>query len=83
MNFGEFVGGSIEGTIGVFVIVILTVAFFAIVVKILETLANKATRVSGLDPKSKLGETRSTRIGLTLFALFMIFGLFIAPLLGD
>jgi hypothetical protein len=82
MNFGDFVGGSIEGTIGVFAIVIATVIFFWIVLKIIEAFSNGVTKVSGLSPSSEQGEKRSTRIGFTLFALFMIFGLFIAPHLG-
>ena len=82
MDFADFVGGSIEGTLGVFLLVFLVVVFFWVVIKIIEVFANQSTRASGLDPKSEQGEKRSTRIGFTLFALFIIFALFIAPLLG-
>jgi Ca2+/Na+ antiporter len=81
MDFADFVGGSINGTLGVFLLVILVVVFFWVVIKIIEVFANQSTRASGLDPKSEQGEKRSTRIGFTLFALFLIFALFIAPLL--
>lgn len=82
MNFSDFVGGSIEGTIGVFGIVIASVIFFWLVIKLIEMFSNGATKLSGLSPKSEQGEKRSTRIGVTLFILFIIFGLFIAPLLS-
>jgi hypothetical protein len=81
MDFGDFVGGSIEGTIQVFGIVIASVIFFWVVIKVIEIISNGATKMSGLSPKSEQGEKRSTRIGITLFVLFLIFGLFIAPLL--
>lgn len=82
MNFGDFVGGSIEGTIGVFAIVIASVVFFWLVIKIIEVFSNGATKLSGLSPKSEQGEKRSTHIGISLFAIFIFFGLFIAPLIS-
>jgi ABC-type Fe3+ transport system permease subunit len=81
MDFGDFVGESIEGTLGVFILVFLLVVFFWVVIKIIEVFANQSTRASGLDPKSEQGEKRSTRIGFTLLALFLIFALLVAPLL--
>lgn len=81
MDFGDFVGGSIEGTIQVFGIVIASVIFFWVVIKVIEIISNGVTKMSGLSPKSEQGEKRSTRIGITLFVLSLIFGLFIAPLL--
>jgi hypothetical protein len=82
MNFSDFVGGSIEGTLGAFGVVILVIIFFAVVLKIIEAISNGATRLSGQDPKSEVGESRSTRIGFTLFGLFIFFALFIAPLIS-
>jgi len=81
MDFGDFVGGSIEGTVGVFGLVIGIVIFFWIVIKLIEMFSNGATRVSGLDPKSKEGENRATRLGFILFAVFILFALFIAPMI--
>ena len=82
MNFSDFVGGSIEGTLGAVGVVILVIIFFALVLKIIEAISNGATRLSGQDPKSTEGESRSTRIGFTLFGVFIFFALFIAPLIS-
>jgi hypothetical protein len=82
VNFSDFVGGSVEGTLGVFGVVILVIMFFALVLKVIEAISNGATRLSGQDPKSREGESRSTRIGFTLFGVFILFALFIAPLIS-
>lgn len=82
MNFSDFVSGSIEGTLGALGVVILVIIFSALVLKIIEAISNGATKLSGQDPKFKEGESRSTRIGFTLFVIFIFFAFFIAPLIS-